>query len=207
MKLRRLAPIVGIAVAVFALTACTGDYGKQESKSNAAPAAEAPAQAPAGEAPVAQAPAGEAAAPPALAGKDLVLTVTKVDGFTPFVTNAKGRTIYRFDNDSNNPATSTCFDACLKTWEPIIVKSVKLDSTAIQKDAIGTVDRPEGKQVTLNGWPLYYFKTDKKLGETEGHGKGGVWFAIAANGKKAQKLAGGTSGGGAAETATGGYKY
>jgi len=193
MKLRKLAPIAGIAVVAFSLAACSGEYGTSESKSNAKPAAEAPA-----------APAGEADAPAAApAGKPQVLTVNQVDGFSPFVTNAKGRTIYRFDNDSNSPATSTCFDACAETWEPVLATSIQIGSGAIEKDLVGTIDRPEGKQVTLKGWPLYYFKTDKKLGQTEGHGKNGTWFAIAPNGKKAQKSGGASTTG----TSTGSYSY
>jgi len=41
------------------------------------------------------------------------------------------------------------------------------------------------KPACLFAWPLYYFKTDKTLGQTAGHGKNGTWFAISPNGKKA----------------------
>ncbi|TCC58502.1 hypothetical protein E0H73_24525 [Kribbella pittospori] len=115
------------------------------------------------------------------------LTVNVVDGFMPFVTNEAGRTIYRFDNDSNHPSRTSCTGECTKKWEPVLAgkKGVKVLSSKINRASVGTIDRPEGKQVTLNGWPLYYFHKDKKLGQTAGYGMGNVWFAIAPDGKKA----------------------
>lgn len=192
MKLRSLAPIAAVLAATFALTACSGGYGTER----AAPAAKSTVEAPATQAP-AETPGGQAGAPAAPAGKPQVLTVNQVAGFSPFVTNAKGRTIYRFDNDSNSPATSTCFGACAQAWEPVLATSVQVASGAIDRDKVGSIDRPEGRQLTLNGWPLYYFATDKQLGQTEGHGKNGTWFAIAPNGTKAQRTGdAGTSAGG-----------
>lgn len=130
--------------------------------------------------------ADEPEAPPAKkTAAPQVLTVTQVKGFSPFVTNAKGRTVYRFDGDTNRPPTSTCFDDCVKTWEPVLATSVQLASGAIETNLVGTIERPEGRQVTLNGWPLYYFKDDRHLGQTAGHGRDGAWFAIAPNGTKA----------------------
>ncbi len=200
MKLRKIAPIAGLAAATFALTACTGgSYGDNTAEKAApqAPAATASAEA------AAPAAGAEAADPAAKPKKQQVLTVAQLDGFSPVVTNQKGRTIYRFDKDSNSPATSTCFDACAKTWEPVLVGSdLKIADPSIRKDLIGTIDRPEGKQVTLKGWPLYYFKTDLKLGQTAGQGKGGTWFAIAPDGAKAKQ-----SKTGGAATSSGGYSY
>ena len=128
--------------------------------------------------------------PPPAAQKDVqTLTVNVVDGFMPFVTNQAGRTIYRFDNDSAKPSRSTCFDECTKKWEPVLAgkNGVKLLSNKIDSAKVGTIDRTEGKQLTLNGWPLYYFHKDKKLGETAGYGVANAWFAIAPDGKKAPR--------------------
>lgn len=187
MKLRQLAPLAVVAAAL-ALTACSGESGSSQAGSPAekkpgAASEQAPGQDP--------------------AGKPKILTVSQVDGFSPFVTNEKGRTIYRFDNDSNRPPTSTCFDVCAQTWEPVLGGAgIELASRAIEGDLVGTIDRPEGKQITLNGWPLYYFKTDKKLGQTAGHGRNGTWFAVAPNGTKAQKTEGAS-----ATTTSSGYVY
>jgi predicted lipoprotein with Yx(FWY)xxD motif len=117
------------------------------------------------------------------------LTVNVVDGFMPFVTNQAGRTIYRFDNDSANPSRSSCSGECTKKWEPVLAgkNGVKILSGKISRGAVGSIDRPEGKQLTLNGWPLYYFHKDKKLGQTAGYGVANAWFAIAPDGKKAPR--------------------
>lgn len=178
MRLNKLVLVVPIVAAVAMLSACGG--AQQDNK----------AAAPAGNAPAATASASESAGGNAAGAKVQTLKVSQVDGFTPFVTNAKGRTIYRFDKDSAKPSTTTCFDACAKTWEPVLAGpggEVQIVGDGLDEDQVGLIDRPEGQQVTLNGWPLYYFKTDKALGQTEGHGKNGTWFAIAPNGKKASK--------------------
>ena len=107
----------------------------------------------------------------------------------PFVTNQAGRTIYRFDNDSANPSRTSCSGECTKKWEPVLAgkNGVKILSGKINRAAVGSIDRPEGKQLTLNGWPLYYFHKDKKLGQTAGYGVANAWFAIAPDGKKAPR--------------------
>jgi len=190
-------PIAALAAVTFSLAACSGEYGIAGASNDKPAAAPAPASA---------SPATPAA-PAVPAGKPKTLTVSQVDGFSPLVTNEKGRTIYRFDNDSNNPAKRTCFGACTVTWEPVLAGSaIRIADPAIDQGLVGTIDRPEGKQVTLNGWPLYYFKTDKTLGQTEDHGKNATWFAISPNGKKAQKT-GGESATGNSNSNTGGYGY
>jgi predicted lipoprotein with Yx(FWY)xxD motif len=136
--------------------------------------------------------AGDDAPPSVPAQKDVqTLTVKTVDGFMSFVTSGTGRVMYRFDADSPNPPTSTCFDGCAKTWEPVLAgpKGFKVIGKGIKQSDIGTIERPEGTQLTLKGWPLYYFHKDKLLGEVSGYGTGNVWFPIAPNGKKALRCA------------------
>lgn len=134
--------------------------------------------------------AGEAAPPVKPADKDVqTVTVNTVDGFMSFVTSGTGRVMYRFDNDSAKPSTTTCFDKCAKTWEPVLAgsKGFKVVGKGVKASDVGVIERPEGRQLTLKGWPLYYFHKDKKLGEVSGYGTNDVWFPIAPNGKKALK--------------------
>jgi predicted lipoprotein with Yx(FWY)xxD motif len=50
---------------------------------------------------------------------------------------------------------------------------------------LGTTTRTDGTtQVTYNGWPLYYFQTDKVAGDTSGENVQGVWFVITPAGVK-----------------------
>ena len=193
MKIRSIAVLFGAASLAVGLSACGSGYDSRESSSDAAP-------------PAAAAPTTEAApAPKQNAGTPQVLTVAKVDQFEPFLVNAKGRTIYRFDNDLTQPPTTRCLGECAKTWEPVLVGTggLQISGSQIEEDQVGTIARPDGgEQVTLKGWPLYYFKDDLKLGQTAGHGVGGKWFAITPTGGKAQKAKGGQT-----TTEGGGYTY
>jgi len=40
------------------------------------------------------------------------------------------------------------------------------------------------KQVTLAGWPLYYYANDAKAGDATGQAVGGTWWVVGANGQK-----------------------
>ncbi|HEX2086153.1 MAG TPA: hypothetical protein VHF89_10760 [Solirubrobacteraceae bacterium] len=74
-----------------------------------------------------------------------------------------GRTLYLFERDTDGK--STCTGACAETWPPY---------------------RTNGKQVTYDGHPLYYFAGDQKPGETNGEGLdefGGAWYVVAPSGQ------------------------
>lgn len=101
------------------------------------------------------------------------------------VVDDKGRTLYRFDNDTNDPAATNCVDDCAKNWPPVLAGE-KVNVDGIDSELVGTVDRPDGsQQVTLKGWPLYRFADDKQPGDILGQGVEGVWFVAAPNGAKA----------------------
>ncbi|MEO7784006.1 MAG: hypothetical protein ABIR97_05500 [Terracoccus sp.] len=44
---------------------------------------------------------------------------------------------------------------------------------------VASIATPEGgKQLTLDGWPLYYFAQDVSPGDTTGQAVGGVWWVV-----------------------------
>ncbi|MDQ7906385.1 hypothetical protein RB614_17870 [Phytohabitans sp. ZYX-F-186] len=181
MRTHRFLAALGGALAAASLSACA----------LSAPKAEPVFQAPAEPTPAASPESGAAAgaeAPPAT-GTPQVLKIAQLDGFDPLLVNGKGRTIYRFDRDSNDPPTTTCVEECLKTWQPVLAPNgVEVDA-GIEEDLVGSVERPDGNlQLTLNGWPMYYFHKDLSLGQTAGHGTGGAWFAISPSGGRAEKI-------------------
>jgi predicted lipoprotein with Yx(FWY)xxD motif len=50
---------------------------------------------------------------------------------------------------------------------------------------IGTITGVDGStQVTLNGWPLYYYAGESAAGDTNGQGVGGVWWVLTPEGEK-----------------------
>jgi predicted lipoprotein with Yx(FWY)xxD motif len=50
---------------------------------------------------------------------------------------------------------------------------------------VDTITATDGStQVTLNGWPLYYYAGDSAAGDTAGQGVNEVWWVVGANGEK-----------------------
>ncbi|MBU2668336.1 hypothetical protein KOI35_32970 [Actinoplanes bogorensis] len=109
-----------------------------------------------------------------------------------YVTDGAGRTLYRFDNDTNKPPKSNCNGDCATAWPPLLIKSPgKIFPDGIDPKIIGYVERADGHcQVTINGWPVYYFVADAKPGDINGQGLNGKWFAIKPDGGKTKPLPG-----------------
>jgi predicted lipoprotein with Yx(FWY)xxD motif len=121
---------------------------------------------------------------------DVELNATLSTQFGTYVSDGAGRTLYRFDNDSAKPPKSTCNGACAKTWPPLLIKSPgKIFPKGIDPKILGYVERADGHcQVTINGWPVYYFSGDQAPSEFRGQGLGGVWFAITPTGGKTRNI-------------------
>ncbi len=87
----------------------------------------------------------------------------------PLLTDSKGMTLYTFDKDVNG--VSNCYSDCSDSWPPYFVKK-----NAKAREGYSIVLREDGKQQwAYKGKPLYYWLGDKKPGEIEGDGVGGVW--------------------------------
>jgi predicted lipoprotein with Yx(FWY)xxD motif len=118
------------------------------------------------------------------------LNATPSDQIGTFVTDGAGRTLYRFDDDSAQPPKATCNGDCAKTWPPLLIKSPgKIFPKGIDPKILGYVERADGHcQVTINGWPIYYFSGDTKAGDFRGQGLKGKWFAVTPSGGKTHFL-------------------
>lgn len=121
---------------------------------------------------------------------DVELNATLSTQFGTYVSDGAGRTLYRFDNDSAKPPKSTCNGDCAKTWPPLLIKSPgRIFPTGLNPRILGYVERADGHcQVTINGWPVYYFSGDRAPSEFRGQGLGGVWFAVTPTGGKTRNL-------------------
>lgn len=126
-----------------------------------------------------KAPDGKA---PEKKGSDLSVTADAKLG--KLVVDSQGRTLYRFNKDSAWPMKFGCLDACLNTWKPAApVDKAKVSD--IPAGLVGSVKRPDGtEQLTIDCWPVYLFTGDTAPGQTNGHGKQGLWFAVDDAGKK-----------------------
>ena len=86
-----------------------------------------------------------------------------------------------FTKDTQGAQTSACVGACATIWP-----AATADSTPTLTGVTGAVTliptASGGKQVALNGWPLYYYAKDKAAGDTLGQGVGSIWYVLDASG-------------------------
>ncbi|MEU9032431.1 SCO0930 family lipoprotein [Streptomyces sp. NPDC048383] len=112
------------------------------------------------------------------------LAVASNEKLGRILVDGKGNTLYRFDKDSAWPMKLGCLGACLDTWKPAPVVD-KTKVSGIPQEWIGSVKRPDGSmQLTIDCWPVYTFTGDTAPGQTNGHGKQNLWFAVNDAGKK-----------------------
>lgn len=109
-----------------------------------------------------------------LATADSALGTIVVDG--------EGMTVYQFDSDTQGAGESTCTGECLAAWPPVPGgDSVEVEGVTGEVDSI---TGPEGDpQLTLDGWPLYYFASDVAPGDTMGQGVNDVWWVVTPEGE------------------------
>ena len=86
------------------------------------------------------------------------------------LTDAKGMTLYTFDNDKE-ANKSSCTGNCLNNW-PLL----KVDASDKDVGDWKVIARDDGsKQWAYKSKPLYYFAMDKAPGDKNGDGRGMVW--------------------------------
>ncbi|WP_374778217.1 SCO0930 family lipoprotein [Streptomyces sp. NBC_01310] len=180
MGFKRGTTLAAAAIAVvLTATACgTTDYkaGDTTKPVGAAASQDDPYAAPAADAGAGAKPAGQLA----LAANEQLGQV---------LTDSAGLTLYRFDKDTAKPPKSNCDGDCEKTW-PVVAAGDATAAAGMDPALLGEVVRTDGsKQLTVGGWPAYRYNKDTKAGDVNGQGVGGVWFALAADGKKAAKAA------------------
>ncbi len=183
----RSASLVVGAAAVLALTTACGQEGGGGAAGSQNVGATAAAPGDIGEIGagdgVGAGPAQAPAKPAEPAGK---LSVTENAEVGALVTDGAGHTLYRFDADTAKPPKTTCENACATAWPPVGADDA-LAGEGIDEDLLGEVTRPDGtKQLTIGGWPAYRYAKDTAPGDVRGQGVGGTWYALAADGKKAQ---------------------
>jgi predicted lipoprotein with Yx(FWY)xxD motif len=118
---------------------------------------------------------------------------------TSLVVDPEGFTVYRFDQmprpvaqRATDPRVDPLPDRRLldcdggtpPDWPPVIYRP---DATLRGIDAsfLGYLERADGtRQLTVNGCPVYRYAGDHQPGQTAGHGKAGVWFAITPAGRR-----------------------
>jgi predicted lipoprotein with Yx(FWY)xxD motif len=90
-------------------------------------------------------------------------------------TDANGMALYTFDKDE--AGKSNCYDKCATNWPPFMAAA---DAKAEGEWTV--VERTDGSKMwAYEGKPLYTYIEDKKAGDVNGEGKGGVWHIAKAD--------------------------
>lgn len=112
-----------------------------------------------------------------LDGKNYKIDYTEGEERSTYFTDANGRTLYIFINDTQDTNNFTNEDFSNDAFWPIFhVKIEDLPGNMNEEDfgEITVFGRP---QLTYKGWPLYYFGQDQQRGENKGVSvpRPGVW--------------------------------
>lgn len=100
------------------------------------------------------------------------------------VVDGKGMTVYVYDKDTADSGKSSCTGQCAAAWPAVTTTSStpKIDGVTGKIATITGTDG--GKQVTLNGLPLYRWQGDKKAGDVTGQGYSSIWWMLDPSGAK-----------------------
>jgi predicted lipoprotein with Yx(FWY)xxD motif len=120
-------------------------------------------------------------------GAAVQLAATTAEEVGTYVADRQGRSLYRFDRDTADPSRSTCDGDCADVWPPLLVEATgSIYVSGVDPSLVAYVERADGTcQVTIGGWPVYYYSGDQRPGDVNGQGVGGTWFAVAPDGAKA----------------------
>jgi predicted lipoprotein with Yx(FWY)xxD motif len=191
---RRNAWAVPVLIAAVALTAtaCSKATGYGSGYGTSTPASTTPAS---------TTPASTGAMPGGVQTAALKVERTRAG---MVLAGSKGLTLYYYTADKPGSGKSVCTGACAKAWPPLTAP-VKAPAGAKMPGPIGMITRAGGvKQVTVNGYPVYYYAGDMAPGQAKGNGEGGVWHVIKL---KTSSGSTGTSGNSGGSGTSGGYGY
>lgn len=162
MGTRRI--LVSVAV-LMTLAACSTTSGGSATTSSATPGVSASSA------------ASTSTAPAPVTRPAITELKTSTTSLGEVVVDGAGMTLYMFTKDTRGATASACTGACLAAW-PLVVAADTPKLAGIT-GAVGSINTTDGrKQVTLNGWPLYYFAKDAKPGDVTGQNVNQVWFVL-----------------------------
>ena len=117
------------------------------------------------------------------AAEGITSLTTAASDLGQIVVDDSGMTVYVFDQDDPGSGVSSCSGACLANWPPVTAADAPaLDGVTGTVATIGATDG--STQVTLNGWPLYYYVGDTAAGDTTGQAVQNVWWVIGPDGER-----------------------
>jgi predicted lipoprotein with Yx(FWY)xxD motif len=154
---------LGLVAGCSSTTAAPGGYG-----SSAAPS-------------TAMSSAASSAASSGTAASMVTELKTATTSLGTIVVDGKGMVLYMYTKDTQGTQMSACTGGCLAAW-PLAMASSMPTLTGVTGTVTMIPTASGGKQLALNGWPLYYYAKDKAAGDTLGQGVGSVWYVLDASG-------------------------
>lgn len=104
------------------------------------------------------------------------------------VVDGAGMTVYLYDQDTADSGMSACTGSCATQWPAVKTTKTTPTVTGIT-GTVGTIDAVGGgKQVTINGLPLYTYVGDAAAGDLTGQGVGGIWWVVDPAGKEITEM-------------------
>src|SRR5687768_15634664 len=72
-----------------------------------------------------------------------------------------GRVLYAFTRDRRG-GPSQCYGDCAAAWPVYFARGALVAGAGVKQSLLGTTRRRDGRrQVTYNGWPLYYYAHER----------------------------------------------
>jgi predicted lipoprotein with Yx(FWY)xxD motif len=108
-------------------------------------------------------------------------TVEVADSDLGEILTSEGMTLYTFKPDAGG--APTCNDDCATSWPPLVADGEPTVGDGLDAAQFATATRADGdEQVTVDGWPLYFFSGDTAPGDTNGQDVGDVWYVVGPDG-------------------------
>ncbi|WP_231384039.1 hypothetical protein [Cellulomonas sp. URHD0024] len=119
---------------------------------------------------------------PAAAGSTATDLSTADSSLGKILVDGKGMTAYYFTKDAKDSGASACTGDCAAAW-PAIESTSDTPTVDGVTGTVGTIPAADGgKQITINGMPVYTYVKDMAAGDVNGQDVGGVWYAVAPDG-------------------------
>ncbi|WP_435335942.1 COG4315 family predicted lipoprotein [Haloarchaeobius sp. TZWWS8] len=118
-------------------------------------------------------------------GENALVQVRSVEQYGGILVDADGMSLYMFDNDTKDSGESACYDSCAGNWPPLLAGSAdeQLVAGSDVSASLSSFEREDGeRQVSIAGWPLYYYVGDQNPGDVTGQGVGDVWWLLSPDG-------------------------
>ncbi|PJJ65665.1 COG4315 family predicted lipoprotein [Compostimonas suwonensis] len=181
MKTKLMLTVAGSAIAILALAGCSAQTDSGTADDTSSSSSSSGSSSGSGAYGDTSSTPSDATQAPAASGDDLAVASSSLG---EIVVDGQGMTAYVFDKDTQNATSSACTGDCAAAWPAIETSSDTPTVTGVT-GTVGTITGVDGgKQITINGWPIYTFASDSAAGDVNGQAFGGVWWAISPAGEK-----------------------